>query len=160
MRMVVIVPSADEERQLKFINDHLIRYLEKPEYKQYSKLINLILESDSISAKYNLFTLLMNHDTDVLTINGLRDRLHNLYCADLNIEAYIDSIIEYNPKLNYISISSKSGFDINDNGSASINVRTPHNADVNKQFADASEMVKSIKDVLRIILTESKTIPF
>lgn len=135
----------------KFADEQLKWYLGQEEYKQYSSLINTILQDTvSVEAKYNLWCLLMNHGTEQLTVKNLSKQLREVYCSDKNIEAYVNKSVRYNPKLGYICIDSKHKLDMDGDGSAYISIPCK------EEYANIA--MERIKEVLTIILIETKTI--
>lgn len=124
------------------------------EFTKYSKLIDCIIDQNDDDVKYNLIALLMNNGSYKITINSLRDRLSEIYKSDKNINEYIDKIISRSPKLGSIDIYPLDKADSRNNYTACISVRCNYNDSrdiVNRE-------IKNIKEVLRIILLESKFI--
>jgi uncharacterized linocin/CFP29 family protein len=125
--------------------------LANEDYKSYAKLIKAALDDNfPIDAKFNLYCLLMNHGTEKLCVENLTTQLRNLYCSDENIEKYVHEAVFYNPKLGYVSISSKSRRDINHDYSADISIRCSEE--------NADRTLKRVKEVLTMMLLESKTV--
>lgn len=144
---------------IEFINNVLRKYLVSKEYKQYAALIEAVIKDDAnTSAKYNLWTLIMNHGTEKLSMENMSTRLANLYCADKNINEYLDSIIFFNPKLNYVEISGKSGKDSKDEYSLYLTFPVQYDSDVKKHFENADKVINRIKEIMQMILLESRTI--
>jgi hypothetical protein len=135
----------------KRVNESLAFYLEKPEYKNYKTLIQTIMQDGvPLRAKYNLWALLMNTMTKDLEIDNLTSRLKNIYYSDSNLAEYVDSIIDYNPKLGYVSISAKERCAADNSGSLSIDI--PVKSDY------VNRLVDIINEVLTMILVESRAI--
>jgi len=143
----------------KFINNTLQKYLDDPKYKSYDDLISLVLNSKSSAAKYNLFTLFMKIRTEEFTVENLQNRLENIYCEDKSLEDYIKDIVQFNPKLNSIEITTKSRQDIKDENSLYLHIdKAKYSDNMDEYFADADKKIKRIENYLRIILTESKNL--
>lgn len=156
-RCAKLISKKDDERN--WANDSLKAYLENSKYRDYNKLIDMVLNSDSKSVKYNLITLLMELGTNELEIENLQNRLKNIYCQDKSLEDYINDIVQFNPKLNSIDITTASRRDIKDNNSLYLQVdKAKYSNNVDEYFTDAKEKMEKIKDYLRIILTESKNL--
>lgn len=150
---------SKKEDEQKWANDRLKAYLEDSKYNNYHSLIYMVLNSDSKSAKYNLITLLMELGTSQIEVENLQKRLENLYCQDKSLENYINDIVQFNPKLNSIDITTASRQDIKDDFSLYLQVdKAKYSDNMDEYFADAKEKMKKIKDYLRIILTESKNL--
>ena len=136
---------------IEFINNTLKKYLEHKDFKEYDSLIEAILKDDvPISAKYNLWSLIMNHGTEKLCVENLSNQLFNFYSSDKNIEAYLNKIVNFNPKLGSISIESKSRQDMKLDYSLSI--------DLPVKIDNAAHIMKRVKEVLTMILIESRTV--
>lgn len=136
---------------VEFINKSLRSYLELKEFENYSKLIQEVLKDNiAIEAKYNLYCLLMNHMTERLCVENLSRQLRQLYCSDKNVEAYVNEAVDYNPKMGYVSIDSKSRRDMSHD--YSLYIRIPCSND------NADDTVKRAKEVLTMILMEAKTV--
>lgn len=137
----------------KHVNEQLSRYLDSIEHEEYLELIKTIIKDDvSRAAKYDLLCLLMDHSTQDMMINNLRARLRNFYCSDKNIEAYLNEAVQYNPLLGYVSIEPKSRRDMENYSSLYISLPIKHDKDVDK-------LMEHAREVLTMILVESKTIP-
>lgn len=143
----------------KFANERLAYYLTNENMEQYSKLIEYVMKDEApIAVKYNLMCLLMNHGTQNLTIANLADRLRNLYCSDESIQKYLDETVVFNPKLGYVSISAKSGRDMEDDCSKDIHLKVPYDADVDKYFENARRLIANAREVLTMMFLETKTV--
>jgi uncharacterized linocin/CFP29 family protein len=132
------------------INDTLSKYLDNEEFSDYKALISLIINNDDIYAKYNLSALLMNQGTAKLVTKQLVNQLHNFYSSDKHIEEYVNSVVGYNPIFGEIYISSKSGRDIDHD--FSLNISIPCSGD------DLNREMKTIKEVLTMLLIQAKTV--
>lgn len=137
--------------EFAFINQSLSYYLTNNETKDYAGLTNFVIQSNDKASKWNLLTLFMNNKTQELTIENLTNRLKSIYLSDPNIATYVDRIVSYNPKLGHVSITSSSRQDMEDDCSLYI--------DIPCYSEDADRLIKKVKEVLTMILTESKTIP-
>lgn len=147
------------QTRAKWIDERLASYLNNKEYDRYKNLIRAVMRSDSIAAKYNLMTLFLEHGTRKIHIENLQERLKNLYCKDESLENYIHSIVNFNPKLNSIEISTKSGRDMKEDCSMYFVVdKAKYSDNMDEYFDDADKKMQRIKDYLRIILTESKNL--
>lgn len=134
----------------EYINERLSDHLKDQEIKRnYNKLINFVIASEDIGAKYNLLCLLMNHGTNSLCIENFSKQIRSIYCSDKNIESYLNNIIQWNPKLGYVSFEASTRSNIN--GDSSLYITIPVN-DVD----EAEREMKRIKEVLTMILMESK----
>ncbi len=141
---------------IPFVNKSLLDYLENGRHKDYKTLIEAVVKDDSNpGAKWNLWTLLMNYDCAESEIKHASERIAHLYCADKNISKYLDECIMYNPKMRDLTISSKSRRDMKNDYSLSIYVdlRSHDDKDVDKAIA-------TCKEVLTMMLVESKTVPY
>lgn len=137
----------------KHVNEQLSNYLDDKEYEDFWELIKTIIKDGvSRAAKYDLLCLLMDHRTQDMMINNLRDRLRNFYCSDKNIEAYLNEAIQYNPLLGYVSIEPKSRRDMENYNSLYISLPIKHDKDVDM-------LMDRAREVLTMMLVESKTIP-
>jgi hypothetical protein len=148
----------DKAKQIEFINNILVKYLEHKYYKNYDALIEATIKSDDLGAKYNLWTLFMNNSHAKREAEQLVNRLSSIYCDDKNIEKYLDSIIWFNPKLGYVEITAKSKQDSRNDGNLGIKIAVKHDADTDKYFAKADSIIETVKEVLRMILLESRTV--
>ena len=137
-------------RNVDFINEKLSFYLKDKEHEWHHDLIEFIIKSDSIDAKYNLWNLLMEYGTRKLCIQNLTERLCNFYAGDKDITAYVDQAVYYNPKLGYVGIEAKSRRDMKDDCSLSIDIRCSEE--------NADQVINRIKEVLTMILIETQTI--
>jgi len=154
------MPNADRWN-IPFVNKALLDYLEHDRHKEYKSLIlSVVKNDDEPGAKYNLWTLLMNKDCAESEIKHASERIANLYCADTNIAKYLHECIMYNPKFNYVSVSTKSGRDMKNNYSLDLHLSVPYDSNVEKQFENADKVVARCKEVLTIMLVESKTVPY
>lgn len=150
---------AEDPKRIEFVNNVLREYLANDKYKSYSKLIEATLQDNvSMGAKYNLWTLFMNFGTAKLTASQLSERLCEVYKSDKNIEEYINKIVSYNPKLNYISIQASSRMDMKDDHNLDIHVSVNSGSSLEEQFENADRITTKIKEVLTMILFESKSI--
>jgi hypothetical protein len=139
---------------IEFVNERLQYYLDSKEYRytQCNSLIAAIIKDDSnIKAKYDLYCLLMNTGTDQLVINNLTSRLESIYRSDVNINAYLDHCVRYNPKMGEVTIEAYHRRDMKDDCSKYIRI-------VCKQ-ENANHIIDTAKEVLTMMLMESKTIP-
>lgn len=141
-----------------FINETLQEYLNNKDHEQHRELIKDVLQNNSNETKYYLWTLLMNYDTMKCTVESLSNHLQGLYCSDKDVQSYIDRIVSFNPKLSYISISAVSGLDMKLDNSLDIQIRVPANNNTEQHFANADKIMKKVKEVLTMILVESKGI--
>jgi hypothetical protein len=138
---------------IPFVNNALKHYLEDKEFSQYKTLINMVINDDSQpGAKYNLWTLMMNHGTNSIIGENLSKALKNVYCADKNIQEYVHNAVMYNPKLGYVSITSKSRRDMKLD--YSLDIYIPCSSE------RADKIVETCKEVLTMMLVESKTVPY
>lgn len=136
----------------KHVNERLSYYLDKEEYEDFWELIKTIIKDDAPrKAKYNLLCLLMDRSTQDMVIDNLRDRLRNVYCSDKNIAAYLNKRIGYNPKLGYVYIEAKSQRDMENYNSLYIHLPVKHDS--------ADQLMERCREVLTMMLIESKTIP-
>lgn len=141
-----------------FIVKRLEEYLHDIKYQSYKQLIEFVKDGDDIKAKYNLMTLLMEYGTEQLCVRNLQERLKNVYCSDENIEVYINKIVSFNPKLGYVSIEASHGRDMENDYSLDIHLPVKSDADIDKYFENARLVEERAKEVLRMILMESKTV--
>ena len=141
----------EDQWNISFVNERLASYLELDDYRDYSSLINYVIQGNDPKAKWNLFTLLMNNGTEKIIVENLTKQLRTLYCSDENIAAYVKDAIFYNPKLGYVSISSKSRMDMNNDYTLDICIPC-------KSFEDSERLIKRIEEVLTMMLMEAKTI--
>ncbi len=141
---------------IPFVNKSLTDYLEKDKYKEYKSLIlSVVKNDDEPGAKWNLWTLLMNKDCAESEIKHASERIANIYCSDKNISKYLHECIMYNPKLRTLTISAKSGRDMRNDRSLDIYVHLRSNDD-----ADVDKAIAECKEVLTMMLVESKTVPY
>lgn len=141
-----------------YINERLDYYLNNSNYDSYIHLIKSVKEGDDLKAKYNLYLLLMSLQTERLHSENLEKRLSNIYCDDKNIEEYLNKIIDFNPKLGYVSIQASHGMDMKNDHSLYLTLKVESNSDINIYFDNAHQIIKKAKEVLRIILMESKSV--
>ena len=145
------MPRELNQSDLDHVNKQLRYYLTDKDSKQYAKLIEAALDDNfPIEAKYNLYCLLMNHGTEKLCVENLTAKLHSLYCSDENIAKYVHEAVTYNPKLGYVSISSKSRQDMNNDYSLDICVPC--------SYENYERVIKRTEEVLTMILMEAKTV--
>lgn len=136
----------------KHVNEQLSKYLDDKEYEEFGQLIKTIIKDDvPRNAKYDLLCLLMDHRTQDMMINNLRDQLRNIYCSDKNIEAYLNEAVGYNPLLGYVYVNAKSQRDMENYNSLYIHLPVKHD--------NADKLIERTREVLTMMLVESKTIP-
>lgn len=143
---------------LKWFNDRLKFQLEQKENLSYKRLIEAAIKSDDIEVKCDLHILLMEHGTQKFVEENLRKAITEFYCADKDLDSYLDKIIFYNPKFNSISVSASHRQDMAQDSSLSIDVPVSYHENVDIQFEYANKQISNIKEVLKMILVESKTI--
>lgn len=145
--------SADYIRQNKFVTDSLNEYLEKEEKESYhicgKDLIKFIINSDNLSAKYNLLTMLMNSYTLRLENKTLVNRLFNFYHSHTDLKKYVDDLVYYNPKFNSIEFQAHHGRDMKNDYTKTVSFSTKGNAE---------EVLNSLKEVLIMVISEGKYI--
>lgn len=142
----------------KFISSKLDELLVDPKYSDKSDLILFVKNGSDIKAKCQLFTLLAELNIDSITIDNLRKKIKHMFCSNSSVETYLSKIVCFNPILSYISISSSSGLDLEHDYSLDIIIPVPFDPNIDVYQETANKMMKDIKDVLTIILFESKTI--
>ena len=73
------------------------------------------------------------------------------------IENYLNKIVQFNPKLGYVSLEAgESGRDEQNECSCSFNIPIDYNENMDEYFKSAKEVEDRLKKVLRIVLTDAK----
>jgi hypothetical protein len=143
---------------LEWFNDRLKFQLEQPENYSYQYLIEATIKSEDVKLKCDLNILLMNFYSSRIIEENLRKAITQFYCADKDIDSYLNKIVSYNPKFGTISITASHGSDMEHENSLCIEVPIRFHEDVEKQFQEVSKVEKKIKEVIKMILVESKII--
>jgi len=144
----------------KHANKLLNTYLENQDYEESWALIRSVIQNDNdINAKYDLLCLLMNGNTMELIIDNLQRQLCHIYLSDKNIEAYLDKAVQFNPLLGYVSIEARSRRDMKNESSLCIGIPVTRKSDIDKQCEEAERIMTTVKEVLTMMLVESRTIP-
>ena len=147
---------------LSWINESLGLYLKAEEHKNYSTLIKAVIDDDTsanaIVIKYNLFCLLMNSGTEKICVENLSKQLRSIYCSDTNIVDYVNQAVDFNPKLGYVSICPKYRRDMGGDHSLYLTLKVEYNDDNKIYIANAEEIMKTAREVLTMMLLESKTV--
>ena len=122
----------------KFISARLDELLNDKKYSDKLDLILSIKNGNNVKAKYQLFTLLSESHIDSITIENLRKKIKYIFCSDSSIEDYLNKIVYFNPILSYISISTSSGKDMDDEYTLDIKIPVPfdNNTDIYIKTAD------------------------
>ena len=120
-------------------------------------LIDAIQKSDIANHEKMTFgLLLMNYGAEQLRVRNLEDRLQLSYRGE-GIESYLNKIVQFNPKLGYVSLDAgESGRDEKDDCSCSFNIPIDYNENIDEYFKSAKEVEDRLKKVLRIILVDAK----
>lgn len=143
---------------LEWFNERLTFQLNQEENQSYKHLIEAAIKSEDIKIKCDLHVLLMHHSTQHIVEENLQKAITEFYCSDKDLDAYLDKIIFYNPKFGTISISAFHRMDMQHESTLEIEVPVRHHENIDKQFEEVRRVEKKIKEVLTMILVESKTI--
>lgn len=137
---------------IKYVNEQLKSYLDKKGFGDYSKLIDYVLKDETpIHAKYNLLCLLMNHGSGKIALENMVRQFRELHCLNPDINEFLKERVFYNPKFGTITIESRYSKN-------SISVSVPHHKDIDKQFKAADEEMERLREVLTMIIIESRSV--
>ena len=125
--------------------------------KDEIELIDAIQKSEIPNRqKISFASLLMNYGTEQLRVQGLQKRLQLSYKGE-GIESYLNKIVQFNPKLGYVSLDAgESGRDERDDYSCYFKIPIQYSEDVDEYFKNAKEVEDRLKQVLRIVLVDAK----
>lgn len=143
---------------IEWFNQQLTYWLNEEESYAYRDLIQAAIESSDVKTKSELIVLLMDHRTEKLTTKLLREAITKFYCSDVSLDEYLKKIVSYNPKFGTISISASHGLNMEHDYNLDITVPVAHKADLDEQFEEVNRVEKKIKEVLKMILVETKSI--
>lgn len=120
-------------------------------------LIDAIQKSDIANHEKMTFGLmLMNYSIEQSRVRSLEDRLQLSYKGE-GIESYLNKIVQFNPKLGYVSLDAgESGRDEKDDYSCYFKIPVEYNENMDEYFKTAKEVEDKLKQVLRIILVDAK----
>jgi hypothetical protein len=121
-------------------------------------LIDAIQKSADIAnhEKMTFGLMLINYGIEQLRVRNLEDRLQLSYKGE-GIESYLNKIVQFNPKLGYVSLDAGiSGRDEKDDYSCYFKIPIQYSEDIDEYFKSAKEVEDKLKQVLRIILVDAK----
>ncbi len=156
----MLIRQMSHELFLSHLNNELSEYLKDDKYSDYHSLIKFVVnETSDMKVKSNLLCLLLNYRTEERVIKNLTEQLCTLYKSD-TLEKYLDQAVKFNPKLGYVYIESSSGKDMKNDHSLYISLPVKHDDNMEAYFNNAKVIMDKVKEVLTMILLESKTLSF
>lgn len=141
-----------------FLNKKLEEFLNDKTFEEYKDIIIFVQNGADLKAKIKLLSLLSDYSCDLMYITNLKNRIKNIFRTEESFELYLDNIITFNPKLQYVELSPWNGLDINSDFSLSFKIPVSYDNDEKIYFNNAKKIKDELKEVLRLILIESKTL--
>jgi hypothetical protein len=138
---------------IEYANERLQSYLDSEEYRcaQIKGLLAAVInDNDNVKAKYDLLCFLMDHETNLLIIKNLSERLKEIYLSDKDINSYLDHSVRYNPLFQEITIDAFHRRAIDDDSSKYITIKC--------KLEDRDSVMTTVKEVLTMMLIETKSI--
>ncbi len=138
-----------------WVNSTLKALMNCGEYDSYKPLIEAVIKNDEASdAKYYLVAMLYDLSAERHHVEHLKKFVKNIFSKETDIDAYLDKLISCNPKFGTISISASHQLDMTHSHNLFIEVP----AHFNKTREEVEAQINRIKEVLKMILLESKTV--
>lgn len=132
------------------VKDSLQKELNK---NKYSSLIKYILNSNE-ELQTELYLLFDELSFKCLENKNLQERLEKIY--DEPLDDLLSEVIKFNPKLNYVSLTSFSGFDEKDEHQIHLDIPVKYDEDINKHFDNADIIINKLKRIIKILLIDYK----